>query len=52
MFRVEEVSAGVYTVTGRDTSGRSVELTGTDPDALVHQVKDFARQALNDHSDE
>ncbi len=38
-FNVEEVSAGVYRVRGADRSGRSVEATGTDPDALLEQCK-------------
>jgi hypothetical protein len=34
-FTVEEISAGVYRVGGRDLAGRSVSLTGEKPDKLL-----------------
>jgi hypothetical protein len=43
-FRVDEVSAGVFEVTGRASDGRSVSLKGTDPDALIARCKDQARE--------
>jgi hypothetical protein len=38
-FDVDEISAHVYRVTGRDQSGRRVERTGLDPDELLEQCK-------------
>jgi hypothetical protein len=38
-FSVEEVSAGVYEVTGTDTMGRRVQAKGTDPDALLAESR-------------
>lgn len=38
-FHVEEVSAGVFRVTGVDNSGRTLQLEGTDPDTLLEQCK-------------
>lgn len=34
-FDLDEIWAGVYRFRGVDEAGRSVEATGTDPDALV-----------------
>jgi hypothetical protein len=44
-FTVEEISAGVYRVGGRDLAGRSVSLTGEDPDKLLQDA--CARAAEN-----
>ena len=43
-FEVRETSANVYTVTGTDSAGRSVERQGLDPDALLEEVKADAIQ--------
>jgi hypothetical protein len=42
-FHVEEVSAGVYQVTGTDQAGRRVEMTGTEPEQLLSECR---RQAV------
>jgi hypothetical protein len=39
IFHVEEVSAGVYEVSGEDSRGRSVTRKGTDPDGLLTGCK-------------
>jgi hypothetical protein len=36
-FEIEERSAGVYRVRGTDLAGRTVEITGTDPDTLLER---------------
>ncbi len=41
-FEIDEVSAGVFRVRGVDEAGRSVEATGTDPDALLDECKESA----------
>jgi len=41
-FSGKEVSAGVYRVRCVDEAGRSVEATGTDPEALVEECKQAA----------
>lgn len=41
-FEVDEVSAGVYRVRGVDEAGRSVESTGTDPEALLASCRSSA----------
>jgi hypothetical protein len=43
VFEVEEISANVYRVTARDSLGRSLAKTGTDPDILLAECK---REAL------
>ena len=47
-FEVDEVSAGVYSVTGKNRSGNSVEEKGTDPDRLLAKCKAKALK-LEDH---
>lgn len=42
-FDVDEVSAGVYKVIGRDAAGRSVEKKGLDPEQLLEECKEAAR---------
>jgi hypothetical protein len=44
IFKVDEVSAGVFEVTGRAPDGRSVSRKGTDPDELLLKCKDDARE--------
>lgn len=45
-FSVEEVSAGVYLVRGRDSQNRQVALTGTDADSLVRECRKQAMELL------
>jgi hypothetical protein len=45
-FKEDEVSAGVYRVVGFDTAGRSVESSGVDPDALLEECKQWARETM------
>lgn len=45
-FAVDEVSAEVYKVIGKDKSGRNIELTGTDPDSLIEECKKSAEQMI------
>jgi hypothetical protein len=45
-FKIEEVSAGVYRVRGTDRLGRSIEVTGTDPDTLLEECKRDASKML------
>lgn len=47
-YSVEEVSAGVYQVFGRDTQGRSVDLRGTNPDELLARARDEAARISSD----
>jgi hypothetical protein len=49
-FTVEEVSAGVYRVRGVAQSGRSVETTGTDPNALLVRCQRDAIRIARDMS--
>lgn len=44
-FDIDEVSAGVYRVIGRDRHGRHVDRTGEDPEALLEDCKKAAREA-------
>jgi hypothetical protein len=45
-FKVLEVSASVYRVTGYDSAGRSVERQGLDPDVLLDEAKQDAIEIL------
>jgi len=47
-FDIDEISAGVYKVNGRDELGRSIELTGTDPEALLEECKKYAAKTIAD----
>ena len=47
-FTVDEVSANVYKIVGRDGSGRSVEATGTDYDALLKEARRWAAEHMHD----
>ena len=41
-FKVEEVSVGVYRVTGTDRLGHRIVLDGLDPDALLDECRAVA----------
>jgi hypothetical protein len=43
-FEIDEVSANVYEVTGKDGAGRSVLVKGTDPDALLEDARQSAKK--------
>jgi len=43
-FRVDEVSANVFIVIASDTSGRTIEKTGTDHDVLLEECHHEAKQ--------
>lgn len=43
-FDEREVSAGVYIVCAQDVHGRRIEKTGTDPDALLEELKTAAAE--------
>jgi hypothetical protein len=43
-FRVEEISAGVYRVFGKNIDGRTVESDGTDVDEVIRSCVDMARR--------
>jgi hypothetical protein len=48
VFDVQETSANVYRVTGRDILGRSVERHGIDPEALLQEAREYAIQLEKD----
>ena len=43
-FKIDEVSAGVYVVEGRDLAGRTISRTGTDPDKELKSCVDEVKQ--------
>lgn len=45
IFDINEVSANVYRVVGRDAVGRTFEKSGFDPDKLLEEAKQYARQS-------
>lgn len=45
-FDVDEVSANVFKVVGRDSAGRTFEKTGLDPDGLIEEAKRYALKVL------
>ena len=45
-FETDEVSASVYRVTGMDDAGHVVSSVGTDPEALLSQCREDARQVM------
>jgi len=47
-FDADEVSAGVYRAFGRDRTGRNVEATGFDPEALIEKCRQAALQMMAD----
>ncbi|HRP24230.1 hypothetical protein [Thauera sp.] len=38
-FDIDEKSAGVYEVVAKDTKGRTIRRTGTDPDRLIDECR-------------
>ena len=42
-FEIEEVSANVYEVIGKDSGGHTVQMKGTDPDALLEDARKSAK---------
>ena len=51
LFRIDEVSAGVYQAHGVDRAGRSVQKTGTDPDILLEECKQAAAEIIGQTDD-
>jgi hypothetical protein len=49
-FEVEEVSVGIYKVSGKDKSDRNIELKGAEPDALLEKCKEYALQFVKDQT--
>ena len=47
-FEVDEVSANVYRVTAMDDAGRRTEQSGTDPDALIDEARQWAARHQQD----
>ena len=45
-YRIDEVSAGVYVLTGRDQQGHSISLTGDSPEALLDRAEAKAAKIL------
>jgi hypothetical protein len=45
-FEMEEVSAGCYLVKGSDKYGRSIEVDGYDPDAMLEECRRYAAEVL------
>ena len=45
-FDADEVSAGVYRAFGRDRTGRNVEASGLDPEALSEKCRPAALEIL------
>ena len=43
-FDADEISAGIYKASGRDTRGHHVDATGTDPERLIEQCVAAARE--------
>jgi hypothetical protein len=43
---MDEVSANVFVVVANDNSGRTIEKTGTDPDALLKECLQAVKQLL------
>ena len=46
-FTVDEVSGGVFQVLGVDESGRSVRVSGQDPDELLQRCHEQAVQMMS-----
>jgi hypothetical protein len=51
IFEIDEVSAGVYKVTGKDAFGRSVEKLGFDRDAMLDDCKKYAAQFVKENEE-
>ncbi|MDF9826407.1 hypothetical protein M2447_000488 [Ereboglobus sp. PH5-10] len=45
-FDVDEVSANVFKVVGRDGFGRSFEKTGLNPDGLLEEAKQYVLKTI------
>jgi hypothetical protein len=45
-FDADEVSAGVYRAFGRDRTGRNVEASGLDPEALIEKCRQAALEIM------
>ena len=45
-FDADEVSAGVYRAFGRDRTGRSVEASGIDPEAVIEKCRQAALEIM------
>jgi len=43
-FEIEEVSANVYEITGKDNVGHKVQMKGTDPEALLEDARTSAKK--------
>ncbi len=46
-FIIDEVSNGVYKISGKDKSGHNIELIGTDIDALLDNCKKYAESIMS-----
>jgi hypothetical protein len=47
-FNLDEISAGVYKLNGRNDLGCTVELTGIDPDKLIAEATSSAENIEQD----
>ena len=45
---IVEVSAGVYSVVARDSKGRTISSSGTDPEALVEECRADIQRLVSD----
>ena len=43
-IKIEEISAGVYQFLAKDEDGRTVDLSGTDPEALQKKGQESIKQ--------
>lgn len=50
-FDADEVSAGVYCASGRDRTGRNVEASGLDPEALIEKCRQAALEIMAEARD-
>ena len=50
IFIMDEISSGVYKVSGQDCLGRSIEIIGTDSDALLNKCKAYALEQLSEQA--
>jgi hypothetical protein len=46
-FDADEISSGGFKAFGRDRAGRTVEITGLDPDVSIEQCKQAALQMMS-----
>jgi len=47
-FEIDEISAGVYKVAGKDSCDRSVEKIGFDANAMLEDCKKYASQFVGE----